>query len=83
MTQGAREGILHLGRNVLSAQLGLHMGVVELADEGVGPGLAGVDGHVHVILTMPLPPLLQAESYNITLMVQYNKDDDRGWAMQG
>ena len=42
---------------MLGAQLGLHMGVVELADEGVGPGLARVDGDVHVVLPVALPPL--------------------------
>ena len=35
------------------------MRVVELADEGVRPRLAGVYGHVHVILSMSLSPLLQ------------------------
>ena len=49
----------HLGRDVLGAQLSLDMRVVELGDERVGPGLAGVDGDVHVVLPVPLPPLLR------------------------
>ncbi len=42
---------------MLGAQLCLHMCVVELADEGVSPCLAGVDGDMHVVLPMPLSPL--------------------------
>ncbi len=49
----------HLRRDVLCAELCLYMRVIQLADEGVRPRLAGVDGHVHVVLTMPLSPLLQ------------------------
>ena len=41
---------------MLCPQLGLDMSVVELTDEGLGPGLTGVDGDVHVILPMPFPP---------------------------
>lgn len=33
------------------------MCIVELADEGVGPSLAGVYTDMHVVLAMPLPPL--------------------------
>ena len=57
-----RAGVRHLRRDVLGAQLGLHVGVVELADEGVRPGLAGVDRYVHVVLPVPLPPLLRRHS---------------------
>lgn len=48
----------HLGRDVLGAQLCFHVGVIQLADERVCPGLARVDGHMHVVLPMPLPPFL-------------------------
>ena len=48
----------HRGRDVADAELGLDVRVVELADEGVRPRLAGVDGDVHVVLPVPLPPLL-------------------------
>ena len=41
------------------AQLSLDVRVIELADEGVSPGLARVDGDVHVVLPVPLSPLLQ------------------------
>lgn len=50
----------HQGRDVLCAQLSLDVGVIQLADEGVGPGLAGVHGDVHVVLAVPLPALLLA-----------------------
>lgn len=46
----------HLRRAVLSAQLGLDMCVVQLADEGVGPRLTGVRFYVHVVLPVALPP---------------------------
>ncbi len=46
------------GRDVAGSQLGLHVCVVELTDKGVCPCLAGVDGDVHVVLPVPLPPLL-------------------------
>jgi hypothetical protein len=59
------------------------VGVIKLTDEGVSPGLAGVDGHVHVVLAMSLPPLLRADSNQITLMVLRNKYAYSGWAMQG
>lgn len=42
---------------MLSAKLSLDMCVIEFADEGVSPSLAGVDADVHVVLPMPLPPL--------------------------
>ncbi len=48
----------HQGGDVAGAQLGLHVGVVEFGDEGVRPRLAGVDGDVHVVLPVALPPLL-------------------------
>ena len=32
------------------------MGVIQLTDEGVCPGLAGVDADVHVVLPVPFPP---------------------------
>ena len=48
----------HRGRDVADAELRLDVRVVELADEGVRPRLAGVDGDVHVVLPVPLPPLL-------------------------
>ena len=48
----------YLGRDMLCAELCFHMRVIELADEGVCPRLAGVDRDVHVVLPMPLPPLL-------------------------
>ena len=48
----------YLGRDMLCAELGFNMRVIELADEGVCPRLAGVDCDVHVVLPMPLPPLL-------------------------
>ncbi len=51
--------VSHLGRDVLGAQLRLDVRVIQLADEGVRPCLAGVDGHMHVVLPVPLPPLLQ------------------------
>ncbi len=35
------------------------MGVIQLTDECVCPRLTGVDGDVHVVLTMTLSPLLQ------------------------
>ncbi len=34
------------------------MSVVELRDERIRPGLRGVDGDMHVVLAMPVPPLL-------------------------
>mmetsp|Transcript_8963 Transcript_8963/g.24141 ORF Transcript_8963/g.24141 Transcript_8963/m.24141 type:complete len:221 (-) Transcript_8963:937-1599(-) len=46
------------GRDALGPELGLHVRVVELVQECVGPGLGGVDRHVHVILPVALPPLL-------------------------
>jgi len=46
---------------VADAELGLDVRVVELADEGIRPRLAGVDGDVHVVLPVPLPPLLPIE----------------------
>ena len=42
---------------MLGAKLSLNMCVIELADEGVGPSLAGVDADVHVVLPMSFPPL--------------------------
>ena len=58
--KGSREdAVIYLGRDVLCAELRFNMRVVELADEGVRPRLAGVDRDVHVVLPMPLPPLLQ------------------------
>ena len=47
---------------MLCAQLGLYMCVVQLGDEGVSPGLAGVHGDVVIVLTMPFPPLCVAAS---------------------
>ena len=41
---------------MLGPQLSLDMSVIQLTDEGLGPGLTGVDGDVHVVLPMPLPP---------------------------
>ena len=32
------------------------MCVIEFSDEGISPGLAGVDADVHVVLPMPLSP---------------------------
>ena len=54
------EGLQHAHgrRDVADAELRLDVRVVELADEGVRPRLAGVDGDVHVVLPVPLPPLL-------------------------
>lgn len=49
---------MHQWRDVAGAQLSLDVRVVELADEGVRPRLAGVDGDVHVVLPVPLPPFL-------------------------
>mmetsp|Transcript_14265 Transcript_14265/g.30892 ORF Transcript_14265/g.30892 Transcript_14265/m.30892 type:complete len:386 (+) Transcript_14265:490-1647(+) len=46
------------GRGVPHAQVRLDVRVVELRDEGVGPVLSGVGLHVHVVLPVPLPPLL-------------------------
>ena len=54
---GGWRGWRYRRRDVLGAQLSLHVGVIQLADEGVGPRLAGVDGDVHVVLPMPLSPL--------------------------
>ena len=48
----------HQRRNVLGAQLSLNVSVIQLADESVGPGLTGVYSDVHVVLPMPLAPLL-------------------------
>mmetsp|Transcript_3289 Transcript_3289/g.10857 ORF Transcript_3289/g.10857 Transcript_3289/m.10857 type:complete len:313 (-) Transcript_3289:1511-2449(-) len=49
----APEGLRDLG----GPQLRLHVRVIELAHEGVGPRLRGVNGDVHEVLPMPLPPL--------------------------
>ena len=46
------------GRNVLCPELGLDVRVVELGQKRVRPRLGRVDGHVHVVLPVPLPPLL-------------------------
>ena len=47
----------HQGRYVFGPEFRLHMCVVQFADEGVGPRLAGVHTDVHVVLPMALPPL--------------------------
>ena len=54
----------HLGRDVLRAQLCFHMGVIELADEGVCPGLTCVYGDMHVVLSVPLSSFLCDHSPN-------------------
>lgn len=41
---------------MLGPQLSLDMGVIQLTNEGLSPGLAGVDGDVHVVLPVPFPP---------------------------
>ena len=56
-TQKPLKSAAHGRGDVFGAQLGLDVGVVELGDEGVRPRLAGVDGDVHVVLPVPLPPL--------------------------
>ena len=53
----SRDRNLNLRRDVLGSQLCFHVSVVQLADEGVGPSLAGVHGDVVVILAVPFPPL--------------------------
>ena len=59
----------YLGWDMLCAELCFHMRVIELADEGVRPCLAGVDCDVHVILPMPLSPFLQQAEALVRLIV--------------
>lgn len=47
---------IYLGRNVLCPELSLNMCVIQLADECVCPGLAGVQRNVCVVLAVPLSP---------------------------
>ena len=56
--EGRDGAVPHLRRNMLCAELCFNMRVIELADESICPRLAGVDRDMHVILSMPFPPLL-------------------------
>ena len=46
------------------AKLGFNVCIIKLADEGVRPCLASVDSDVHVILSVPLSPLLHRKTGN-------------------
>lgn len=53
---------------MLRSQLGLHMRIIQLADEGISPCLACMRGDVTIVLPMPFPALsITAQEKRLTM----------------